>query len=74
VLAASANDADFCTSHMSPVHVSIYFRHKCAAAKLIAVLISNCMKVHITVRGVLLHTLYCYLYNYPADAENMASS
>ena len=58
VLAASANDADFCTSPMSPVLVLIYFRHKCAAAKLITVLISNCIKIHITFCSVLLHTLY----------------
>ena len=58
MLAASANDADIFTCHMSPVLVLTYFRHKCADAKLITVLISNCIKVHITFRRVPFHTLY----------------
>jgi len=74
VLAVSANDAVFCTSHMSSVLVLTYFRHKCAAAKLITVPISNCMKVHITFRSVLLHKLYFYLYHYPANLEKIVSS
>jgi len=74
VLAASANDVVFCKSHMSPVLVLTYFRHKCAAAKLITVLLSNCVNVHVIFRRVLLHTLYFYHYHYPAKVENMAIS
>ena len=60
-------------SHVTGPGVDIIQTQMCCC-QLITVPISNCVKVHITFRSVLLHTLYCYLYHNPTNVENMVSS